>query len=190
MEKPGHNIKSAQPGYSDEVTKRLQELCSFVSQSKSPSYISFLAYIDRLLKQFHLTTYHTTDVFHETYQRTANSIIDGQEIVNLRAWMRGTSLNVVREFSRQEKRQQQIPNRIQPTYESNFDGDNSIEIKIQKLTEACCALSNEELKIYEAKYLKGKSWLEVQKELNLNYSDSALRKKGERILKKIRKHIN
>jgi DNA-directed RNA polymerase specialized sigma24 family protein len=73
--------------------------------------------IYKYLCKFHLNnTFEPREIFNETYIRAIKHLELGKEIPNITAWFRSTSYNIVREYSRKEKRQLEICSK----YEFNF----------------------------------------------------------------------
>ncbi|NEQ86413.1 MAG: hypothetical protein F6K26_42020, partial [Moorea sp. SIO2I5] len=73
---------------------------------EAKSYAALFNGIKSKIRQFNLPDYQIYDVINETYVRGIKLLESGQEIKNPRAWIRGTSFNVIREMSRKQNKEQ------------------------------------------------------------------------------------
>ena len=122
----------------------------------------FFAYIEKLLRQFKLyPKYQALEIVGESYSRAVKKIRKGEDIPNLRGWYKITSLNIVREYSRIEFKQ----NRIKEIMSTCLADENKL---IDKETprysiESIKRMLNNELnyKILCLRVLNEKTWEEI-----------------------------
>ncbi|MEO0540365.1 MAG: sigma-70 family RNA polymerase sigma factor, partial [Cyanobacteria bacterium P01_A01_bin.105] len=150
---------------------------------------SLLVYIDRSLRQFRLQgRFSVIEIFAIAYLRGIEKLsrTPNDPIQKPAAWMRKTIFNVIREKSRESKKECSLVFDIEDDAEQLVD-DETINLDILAVTEAFQCLSIQEQKILRLKHVEGQSWKEVLASMNEPYlSLSALRKRGQRALDKLR----
>jgi len=157
----------------------------------NPDSNSLFVYIRMRLKQFNLNKlYEPYEIFNEVYCRGMKALQKGKTINSISGWTRATSFNVIRELSRQRpKFITNNPNNLEDRkqVEPLQNWVEEIDSKTELLSEALEKFTPEEKKLLNYKVVEGLSWQKIQ---NLKeYQDitvSALRKRKERILKKLR----
>lgn len=160
----------------------------------NPAARSLLAFIRRTLSQYQLSgRFSDIDIFVIAYLRGVEQLLDDsrQPIRNPKAWMRGTTLNIIREQSR--KRQKDLRCLVEVTDNLRVPQVDSsiVDEDIDIVVHAFDRLDHEERKVIELKYLQGLAWQEVweklgERELTL----SALRKRGQRALEHLRREYH
>ena len=165
----------------------------------SPTYKSLFISVTRWLKQYRISgLYSPPYIINEAYLRGENSICKkGQKISNYLAWLRRTCFNIIREISRKEVKS--LPLLIEPIEESrgnytdNHDRDFNLDREMMCVKLAFQILEPEDQELLNLKIVDGLSWKDIRKELSLrgmNFTESALRKRKERALKKLRDHYH
>lgn len=167
-----------------------------ILRQDSPYAHSTITTIERWLRQFHLHgRVEACDILHEAYLR-------GQKIDSIQkpyAWLKATAFNIVRERSRQFRKQQ-------PTNPEVFDFAPQIveqqEQPKQEIVDSCLhSLWNafkileqrnpEAAKLLHWQIIEGLSWREIHDRLVLEGeeapSEAALRQRGSRAKKCLRK---
>jgi RNA polymerase sigma factor (sigma-70 family) len=131
------------------------------------------------------------DVFNEVYVRANRQIKLGNNISNLSAWFSVVALNVIREWSRREQRQEAFLSSYE-FYTDAYSVDSSAELMdlsdmLEKLDPA-----DRELLISRA---RGKSWREIAQEFigkendkgNLQSVTSKLMQRHSRLIQRLRR---
>ena len=152
------------------------------------------SYVYRLIKQFRLHSVDIEEVLNESFLRAIKYVEkEGKYIKNFPGFIRRTSLNVVREMKRSQKKYlvvdydylQNIP-AINLVNELNCE-DYS-QSQQQSLRLALDELTKQEYLIISLWKINGYSWKEIVQELNScdeNVSLAAARKRGQRIWSKL-----
>ncbi|MFB2967627.1 sigma-70 family RNA polymerase sigma factor [Aerosakkonema sp. BLCC-F183] len=147
------------------------------------------------LQQFGLLGSHEPDdVINESIVRLDRAIKAGKQILNLEAWIRVTGLNYIRELSRKQKKCQAFdPFELDKHTESeqcDFILEEADTSEHRKVREALQELKPQEREILELRFFEKLSWQDIAQYLankgNCATVD-ALRKKGERAIKRLRK---
>lgn len=162
---------------------------------ESASGLSFLAFIRWGLKQFRLDSFYSADdVLSEVYTRAYRLIHDEHiEIINLPAWAKRVAFNIIREWSRRERRFEALDalDREVTDESVHLSVDSSAVAKeIRTLLQAWQELDPDEQKLLQLKIVEELPWQEISSRYaleNKTISESALRKKKERALKHLRK---
>jgi RNA polymerase sigma factor (sigma-70 family) len=143
---------------------------SFLSISDPNSYCGRIcggilyAFIRRQLQRYHLDgCYSENDIFNEVYIRWTKTIASGTEIRNLQAWIRGCSINIIRELSRKHRRTFTLED-----YESCADTTPSA-LDVLEIREELIVLQRHfqtlnpiDQIILDLKIVKGYSWEKVR----------------------------
>lgn len=159
-------------------------------------YYAVLAnFIKCRLRQFNLHCVTMEDVIFESYIRGVKLIESGQEIKNPAPWLRITSLNVIREMSRNKERQQLVNSdlRVQQialefsssraSEKVNAEALKILELSLQKLQSM-------DYKIIVLREIKSLSWKEVVRNLANDgeiVTEASARQRGKRALERLRK---
>lgn len=128
--------------------------------------ICLLAYIKKNLVQYNLQKkYQEYDIFNESYDRAIKAIRKEKTIHNLYGWYRITTLNVIREYGRNEDRQKNIKKMfdscvLEPDLEEHPRYPGMDLEKIKKIMR-----SDLDYKIVFLRVVEDKSWEEVCKVL-------------------------
>lgn len=167
-------------------------LIDALSNYEDSSTRKLVFFIRRTLRQFHLESrYDECQIVIDTYLRAIKLTETGTIAQNLPAWLNRISYNIIREYSRRERQQRKLTNRLRQNGselgETRVAPDSEdIDIdKIQILWEAFNKLSEEEQEILNLRIVKALSWKKVSDELNISISTA--RKRGERSLKRLRR---
>ena len=168
--------------YTDEVRS--------VLSSGNSSFITLKAFVSIRLKQFKLSgLFCEAYIINEAYLRGWDKILEeGVRIKNPIPWVRKTCFNIIRELSRKEAKYCSIETDIFQEQESE-DSDFNLTKEIMFIKLAYQMLDPREREILNLKIVDGLSWKEISKEMNLRgdrVGESALRKRKERALKKLR----
>ena len=165
------------------------ELTSLLDASNPQSQL-LLAFIRRSLWQHNLQDrYSVIDIFVEAYLRAVNQLYSSPDkvIQNPKAWIRGTALNVIREYARNQSRESQISMEITELSTQSLVDDSVVEENLDAIVRGFHRLSHYERKLLELKHLQGMTWKEVRDKLGgSDISLPALRKRGQRVLEKLR----
>lgn len=80
-----------------------------VLRKDNPHAYSTITFIQRCLMQYNLATrLEACDILNEAYIRGKEFISSGKTIRNPHSWLKSTSLNIIREMSRKQKKEQPI----------------------------------------------------------------------------------
>jgi RNA polymerase sigma factor (sigma-70 family) len=186
---------------SDETRQAFYE--RFLSITDPSSYCGRIsggityAFIRRTLRQYNLETVHTeNDILNETFLRALEKLDRQETIANLQAWIRSTSLNVIREWSRARQKTISIGDRdIADTtqIESPLDlleSDQNFNREVAALHSAFRKLQHLDQVILELKVIKGYSWETVNQILQAKgfgcFTITALRKRKQRSLTQLK----
>jgi RNA polymerase sigma factor (sigma-70 family) len=121
------------------------------------------AFIRRQLQRYQLSGgYSENDILHEAYIRCRKAIDHGIEVKNQQAWLRGCSINIIREILRKEQKTVNIEN-----YESYSDAAPSaldaLEFReeIAILQRELQGLKQIDKILLDLKVVKGYSWEQI-----------------------------
>ncbi|NER06205.1 MAG: sigma-70 family RNA polymerase sigma factor, partial [Okeania sp. SIO3C4] len=130
------------------------------------------------------------DILNEVYLRGIKALEEGKTINSLSGWIRGTAYNYIRELSRKESKY--VTKSLDWLQDSQQDGTLQDRVekannKVELLNEALKKLTLEEQRLLNYKEIQGLSWQEIASlEEYQGITPSALRKRKERIIKKLR----
>lgn len=161
------------------------------NSQKRESSIVLAHYIKRSLKQFHLEKVDFYDVVSEVYLRGTNKINFGENIKNPGAWIRVTSLNVIREMSRKQQKEQADSEFIERQVCSKSCEENN-EVQLAILKQSLKSLSEKDRQILELRFFQNLSWKEVVDTLASTgeiLTEENARQRGSRALKKLKKNF-
>lgn len=153
---------------------------------------SVLACVRLRLRQFHLDGDDVTSILHEAYLRGVQTIERGRSITKFSTWIRTTAGYIIRENSR-KPRLYELP--LSVFLESVIEAPTALEEEfdanqVQTLRMALQQLDPSERKILHLRYFQNLSWHQVSKQLAREEgevrSSEALRKRGYRILQRLR----
>lgn len=166
----------------------------------NPYAYSTISFIQRSLMQFHLATqYEPHEIFNDAYLRGIQFIRSGGIIRSPHSWLKSTSLNIIREISRRQKREPLIdPELVEliPSLKSIEDSivwQDDFDRKWRALMNSLEVLSRTDPEGARLLRLqsKGLSWKEIHeylvKENGEAKSSSTLRQRGCRAKKNLRK---
>lgn len=175
---------------------------------QNPAARSLLAFIRRDLRQFHLHgSISETDIFIQAYLRGFEycSKEGAEPIRNVRAWLRQTAFNIIREESRRRQRAPQVSYDVlaendlgrsqltQAPDEWGLDPD-IVETDMRAIVTALARLSAREQRIIHLRTLQGLAWKDVQQHLETMGEPplrlDVLRKQGQRALERLRKEYH
>jgi len=134
-------------------------------------------------------------VINETYLRGIKLLDSGQEIEKPRAWIRATSLNVIREMSRKPKKEQLwdsnlIQHQIAVEASNSLDSANYDDKDLRLLELALKKLEPKDYKLIVLREIEGLSWKQVVNHLASQgeyITEASARQRGKRALKRLRK---
>ncbi|NEP36174.1 hypothetical protein [Moorena sp. SIO3B2] len=167
---------------------------SYLKTKEANYYAALLNSIKSKLRQFNLPDDQSYDVINETYLRGIKLLDSGQEIKNPGAWIRVTSLNVIREISRKQEKEQSwdsnlIERQIAPEASNSFSSENYDDEDLRLLKLALKKLESKDYKIIVLREIQGLSWKEVVSNLASNgevVNETCARQQGSRALKRLR----
>jgi DNA-directed RNA polymerase specialized sigma24 family protein len=152
------------------------------------------AFIRRTLKAYNLSSIYTeNDILHEVFIRGLEAQNTGKTIINLQAWIRGVSLNVIRELSRKEKHTYPIKDWQDFAAIEQLD---SMEVnqEIKSIQQALQTLQPIDQAILMLKVVEGHPWEKViqilQDKTGQSFAITALRKRKQRALDLLRKRVS
>ena len=176
------------------------EFCELLHRNSHESD-SLFVYIWMRINQFRLNKfYQPNDILNEVYKRGIKALEEGKTINSVSGWIRGTAYNYIRELSRKKSKTKSFEelsekeskyvtkslNLLQKyaTIQDRFEKANN---KIELLNEALKKLTLEEQRLLNYKEIQGLSWQEIASlEEYQGITPSALRKRKERVIKKLR----
>jgi DNA-directed RNA polymerase specialized sigma24 family protein len=153
---------------------------------------NFFASITRKLYQFGLgRTYNAGEIIAEAYTRGVKSISSGKSIHNPLGWLRRTSLNVIREFKREQERSDN-PKIVRLPWSP--DGIVFSELMLEEdfltIQTAVQQLSTEEQEILSQRIFEDLSWKEIGRNIldseGKPLKEGTARQRGARSLNKLR----
>jgi RNA polymerase sigma factor (sigma-70 family) len=153
---------------------------------------SVLAYVRLRLRIFHLDGDDVTSILNEAYVRGVQTIEKGRSVTKVSTWIKLTTFNIIRENIRNQRLCEPLPPAFlesviaAPTaLEEEFDAN-----EVQTLRMALQQLDPSERKILHLRYFQNLSWHQVSEQLAREegevQSSKALRKRGYRILQRLR----
>ena len=151
---------------------------------------SFLSFVKRTLFQFRLQAMHDVlDIVVEAYLRGVRLIESGTDIKNPTAWLRRTVYNIIREYSRAERRDRRDIALIESkAMAQRLRGDEDEQLKA--VWNAFHKISSEDQDILVIRYFDRKSWQEIHQELQTTCDEQVdigtLRVRGSRAMKRLR----
>ncbi|MBV6621382.1 MAG: sigma-70 family RNA polymerase sigma factor [Rivularia sp. (in: Bacteria)] len=158
----------------------------------SSSAHSMLGFILRSLAQFNLSrSFTVTEILIEAYVRGVKQIEKGEYIENPIPWIRSTSYNIIREYSRQRNRICQLEEeRIEPPTDCSLLDFKDVNEDLERVLLAFEKLDEEEKEILKLKIIEKLKWKEIIQVLEERgircKNEAALRKRKERALKHLR----
>jgi RNA polymerase sigma factor (sigma-70 family) len=190
---------SLQPG--DPEKTLLFFITRYLSITDPSSYCGricgavIFSFIRRTLQNYKLDTkYNEKEILNEVFIRALKALESGKTITNLQAWVRGTSLNIIRELSRRERNAISTENWDDFADVGQLNNNPlslmEIEEELKTVHQAFKDLQTVDQAILILKVIQGLSWEQVSKileEKNLgSFSVVCLRKRKERALDRLR----
>ena len=159
---------------------------------------SFLSFVKRTLFQFRLQAMHDVlDIVVEAYLRGVRLIESGTDIKNPTAWLRRTVYNIIREYSRAERRDRRdialieskaMAQRLRGDEDEQLD--KKLDEQLKAVWNAFHKISSEDQDILVKRYFDRKSWQEIHQELQTTCDEQVdigtLRVRGSRAMKRLR----
>lgn len=158
----------------------------------SSSAHSMLGFVLRSLIQFNLSqSFTVTEILIEAYLRGIKQIEKGECIENPIPWIRSTSYNIIREYSRKHKKLYQLEEeKLESPIDCSLVDFNEINENLEKVLLAFEKLDKEEKEILRLKIVENLKWKEIIEVLEQRgikvKNEAALRKRKERALKHLR----
>jgi DNA-directed RNA polymerase specialized sigma24 family protein len=177
-----------------------EERCQFeddfleLQDSRSSSGRLMYVFVRRSLWQFHLMGIYTEAcVLNEAYIRGCQLIDRGETIRNSAAWLRQTVYNIIREWSRYERKSISLEDHLLDTLQESTSA-NVIEDDLSTLRLALQMLNAKDQQLLNWKIGEGLCWKQIQEAWQLqgygNLTEASLRKRKERALIKLRKKFH
>lgn len=172
-----------------------------IARRKSPDAYSFITSVERQIRQFKLDGTISVEVLlNEAYLRAIAYLDQGGIINNPKAWLRKTIFNIVREQSRQRKRQQptdpqshileiEAPETAELLSEELFESQEQLPLAdrwriFQEALEELLTCYPEQSRILQLRLIEKLSWEEVRQVIMDAEGDApalpTLRKQGSR----------
>lgn len=148
--------------------------------------------IAQWLRQFRLNRQGVTveDVISEVYVRTLPKIASGTIVYRPAPWIKSVAYRYIRELSRKHKKELSLLDEASVDVQQDYGEDTSFADEIiQRLKKAISKLEPVDSCIVYSHYFQNKSWKETKEILNaagIEITESALRKRAERIRHKLR----
>lgn len=185
-------VNPADSFQSEVRTKNRSFLAEFqlLYQSSDAAGISVRTAIHRYLSQFKLRQIDTIEVLDEVFIRGERLTASGEvQILNVPAWARRTAFNYIRELTRQQKRTGELDREVPDESSNSWLDRQTYTIDRALLNLSLQRLDSEEKRLLHLKIVEACSWTEIQLLFQLQgktISVTALRKKKERALKRLR----
>jgi|GEM_PF-3502684 DNA-directed RNA polymerase specialized sigma24 family protein len=161
---------------------------------------AFFAYIKRLIYQFNLYTAEPYEITSEAYIRAINFIkTREEEIKSPVAFMKGISVNVIREMSRKQIHSSPVePKELESKvklddFNTNLVYEDFYNSSSNSLKAAIQTLNSKDRKIIFLWKVEELPWKEVVKKLSSSgetLNIASARKRGQRALERLRKELN
>jgi DNA-directed RNA polymerase specialized sigma24 family protein len=191
---------SEPPRYPSSPEEALDAAVIEIVGKNNPHAYSTISFIHRSLMQFNLASqFEPHEILNDAYVRGKNFIRSGGIIRNPHSWLKSTSLNIIRENSRKQKREQLIdPELVElipslRVIEDSVVSQEDIDKKWKALLSSLKILSRTDPEGARLLRLraKGLSWKEIQQQLvkedGGTPNESTLRQKASRAKKILRK---
>lgn len=108
----------------------LSEGSKHILKHQQGSLFSFLRW---KLTHHHLHgKYSEFEVFSEAYQRATQTLRKGQKIDNLYGWYKGTGYNIIREYSRKEKKQKDLKTKLEGEAKSSSKKHGKVTLNLDE----------------------------------------------------------
>ncbi|MGF1512474.1 MAG: hypothetical protein ACFB5Z_02085 [Elainellaceae cyanobacterium] len=172
---------------------QLQAVIREILSTNSAHPYSFISMVQRFINQYNLT--HTTEpheIIHIAYERTRKAE-KKQTIINYKAWLRSTCLNIIREKSRERRKET-----LMDPQSHEFEAQTAVEVNSEPVSQVTqeqridlLFLALERLfeirpdigQLLKFRLLDGYDWVQIQKILAEEGEDcklATLRKRAER----------
>jgi len=154
---------------------------------------TIIPFVERSLAQFNLSdSYNSVDVINEAYIRGTKLILTGKRIENPLAWIRVTSYNIIREYSRERKKSFYLEESwVEDEVHSSNVSNEEILCEFERVNLAFSRLSEEDRKILQLKIIYNLPWREIIQYLKVEGfpvgNEATLRKRKHRALQLLRK---
>ncbi|NEN95299.1 MAG: sigma-70 family RNA polymerase sigma factor [Moorea sp. SIO3I7] len=167
---------------------------TFLETKEATYYAALFNGIKKKIRQFNFPDYQIYEVINETYLRGIKLIESGQEIENPGAWIRVTSFNVIREMSREQKKEQLwdsnlIEDQLGLEDSHSLSSSNSEDEDLRLLELALKKLDPKDSKLIVLREIEGLSWRQVVNHLASKgeyITEASARQRGNRALKRLR----
>ncbi|MDY6901541.1 MAG: sigma-70 family RNA polymerase sigma factor [Cyanobacteriota bacterium] len=161
--------------------------------SKNPEGCTIIPFVERSLAQFNLTDSHNSiEVINEAYLRGRRLIKNGERIDNPLAWIRVTSYNIIREYSRERKKFSYLEESwVEDKVDLNLVPNEEILSEFKRVNLAFNRLNEQDRELLQLKVIENLTWREIIKYLTKKGvfidNEPKLRKRKHRALKMLRK---
>jgi DNA-directed RNA polymerase specialized sigma24 family protein len=165
-----------------------------LQNSRSSSGRLMYVMVRRSLWQFHLLgIYSEACILNEAYIRGCELIARGEIIRNPEAWLKQTAYNIIREWSRYERKSLPLEEHLLPDLQDSVLPE-VLEDDLGTLRLAFQMLETKDQQLLNLKICNGLSWKEIQEMLQLqgqgHLTEASLRKRKERALARLRKKFH
>lgn len=184
----------------DTQKKQLELLSQLISDALSEKWDEstrkIFFFIKGRIHQFKLDgQLQESDVLIDAYLRIRKKIESGELIQNMPAYLNRVALNIIREKSKKQQKDENLQIRLINNNHGNPDttsrADNTDSYKITILLKALEELKPEDVELIKKRIVQGLSWRDISEisssKNEEDISESTLRKRGERALKRFRK---
>lgn len=157
----------------------------------NPESRMLLALIQRNLRQFRLDSYYDpADIISEAYIRGIRSISSGKAIANPLAWIRMSTLNIIRQLYRNQNKRDLTQTDLAQLEDAAIFKSSNVEDDLELVKQAFDHLSPEDREIITLRTIEGLSWSEISKRLTSeekqSLQEAVLRQRGARAMKRLR----
>ncbi len=171
--------------------KRIQEEFALIINPKNSEGLSIHVFVKSRLRQFKLDQKHNNvDILLECYQRLNKALEQGKSITNLKAWIRSTAYNYIRELKREEKRHVEYQDYLVDNQTNNQClSEEETNKQYQMIQEALSTLPLSDQELILWKEVNGLSWKAIQLRLEKKGKSihiDTLRKRKSRAIKNLR----
>ncbi|MCC5640789.1 hypothetical protein LC593_34170 [Nostoc sp. CHAB 5844] len=166
----------------------LREIIGNALNEQSNDEFALRKFTIRLIQQFHLHNFDYQEILIESALRAKSKIESGQHILSITAYFRQIVLNVIREYSRKEKRNYQLHQKLSYFSEEEDPAKNlycvtpKIQVQLERVWQE---LESKYQMIVYKRAVEGYTFKEIAKELFEQGLEPAC---DQRVVNNIRQH--
>lgn len=177
----------------DDLHSAFDVQVKLLLSSKNSEGCTIIPFVERSLTQFNLSgSYSSIEVINEAYLRGRKLIENGERIENPLAWIRVTSYNIIREYSRRSQRSLFLEESwVEDEVNSNLISNEEILSEFERVKLAFNRLNEQDRELLQLKVIDNLSWREIIDYFINKYdfegSEAKLRKRKHRALQSLRR---